>query len=222
VANILLVTPANQPVGEVPAALAMLPHRVTAISGADRALLQAGGADLFVVDGRGDLAKTHTTVQLLVNAKNLKVLLLVPVVSLPVLSGSWGVDDFVVEDTTAAELDARIRLLLESGTQEASITAGPIAIDEDAYTVTVHGHALDLTYTEFELLKFLMQHPGRVFSREQILADVWGFDYFGGTRTVDVHVRRLRAKLGPELESYITTVRNVGYRFSAVRTDTAA
>jgi DNA-binding response OmpR family regulator len=72
---------------------------------------------------------------------------------------------------------------------------------------------LDLTFKEFELLKFLAQHPGRVFSRDQLLREVWGYDYFGGTRTVDVHVRRLRAKLGPENENLIGTVRNVGYRY---------
>ena len=72
---------------------------------------------------------------------------------------------------------------------------------------------LDLTFKEFELLKYLAQHPGRVFSRAQLLQEVWGYDYFGGTRTVDVHVRRLRAKLGSEHETLIGTVRNVGYRF---------
>ena len=77
----------------------------------------------------------------------------------------------------------------------------------------VRGRILDLTYKEFELLKYLAQHPGRVFTRAQLLQEVWGYDYYGGTRTVDVHVRRLRAKLGPEHEALIGTVRNVGYRF---------
>jgi DNA-binding response OmpR family regulator len=76
---------------------------------------------------------------------------------------------------------------------------------------------LDLTFKEFELLKFLAQHPGRVFTRAHLLQEVWGYDYFGGTRTVDVHVRRLRAKLGPEHEALIGTVRNVGYRFVPVK-----
>src|SRR6202043_629154 len=76
---------------------------------------------------------------------------------------------------------------------------------------------LDLTFKEFELLKFLAQHPGRVFTRAQLLQEVWGYDYFGGTRTVDVHVRRLRAKLGTEHEALIGTVRNVGYRFVPVK-----
>jgi DNA-binding response OmpR family regulator len=77
----------------------------------------------------------------------------------------------------------------------------------------VHGRSLDLTYKEFELLRFLAQHPGRVFTREQLLSEVWGYDYFGGTRTVDVHIRRLRAKLD-DLDALIGTVRNVGYRFN--------
>ena len=76
------------------------------------------------------------------------------------------------------------------------------------------GRSLDLTFKEFELLKYLAQHPGRVFTRAQLLHEIWGYDYFGGTRTVDVHIRRLRAKLGPEFEAIIGTVRNVGYRFS--------
>jgi DNA-binding response OmpR family regulator len=88
-----------------------------------------------------------------------------------------------------------------------------VTIDQASYSATVNGVHLDLTYTEFELFRYLAQHPGRVFSRQQLLTDVWGYDYFGGTRTVDVHVRRLRAKLGPEYESVIGTVRNVGYRF---------
>ncbi|HVD64851.1 MAG TPA: winged helix-turn-helix domain-containing protein, partial [Lapillicoccus sp.] len=88
---------------------------------------------------------------------------------------------------------------------------------EATYSARVRGQTLDLTYKEFELLKFLAQHPGRVFSRAQLLQEVWGYDYFGGTRTVDVHVRRLRAKLGSEHEALIGTIRNVGYRFVADR-----
>ena len=88
-----------------------------------------------------------------------------------------------------------------------------MTIDEATYTAKVTGRSLDLTFKEFELLKFLAQHPGRVFTRAQLLQEVWGYDYYGGTRTVDVHVRRLRAKLGTEHEQLIGTVRNVGYRF---------
>ena len=88
-----------------------------------------------------------------------------------------------------------------------------VVIDEVSYQAKVNGRPLDLTFKEFELLRFLAGHPQRVFTREQLLSEVWGYDYFGGTRTVDVHVRRLRAKLG-DMESLIGTVRNVGYRFT--------
>ena len=123
----------------------------------------------------------------------------------------------LVDTAGPAEVDARIRLALaRSGADEertARITAGELVIDEDAYWARIRGTTLDLTYKEFELLKHLAGHPGRVFTRDQLLQEVWGYDYFGGTRTVDVHVRRLRAKLGPEHDALIGTVRNVGYRF---------
>lgn len=93
------------------------------------------------------------------------------------------------------------------------IRNGDLSVDEATYSAKLKGRVLDLTFKEFELIKYLAQHPGRVFTRAQLLQEVWGYDYFGGTRTVDVHVRRLRAKLGPEHESLIGTVRNVGYRF---------
>ena len=117
-----------------------------------------------------------------------------------------------------AEVEARLRLAvgrLTTATASTSglIRAGELTIDPDTYAAKLKGRPLDITYKEFELLKFLAQHPGRVFTRAQLLQEVWGYDYFGGTRTVDVHVRRLRAKLGPENETLIGTVRNVGYRF---------
>jgi DNA-binding response OmpR family regulator len=100
--------------------------------------------------------------------------------------------------------------------------AGELVIDEHSYSAKLRGRTLDLTYKEFELLKYLAQHPGRVFSRAQLLQEIWGYDYFGGTRTVDVHVRRLRAKLGSEYESMIGTVRQVGYKFVVPPTRGAA
>ena len=100
-----------------------------------------------------------------------------------------------------------------TGTAAEEVRSGELVIEEATYSARIRGAPLDLTFKEFELLKFLAQHPRRVFSRSQLLQEVWGYDYFGGTRTVDVHVRRLRAKLGPENEALIGTVRNVGYRF---------
>jgi DNA-binding response OmpR family regulator len=129
-----------------------------------------------------------------------------------------GLDDVLLPTTGPAELDARLRLLVGRrggvASQESSgkITLGELIIDEGTYTARLRGRPLDLTYKEFELLKYLAQHAGRVFTRAQLLQEVWGYDFFGGTRTVDVHVRRLRAKLGSEYESLIGTVRNVGYK----------
>jgi len=222
VARILLVSPANQRAGVPLPALDMLPHEVVPVRGADAALSHQGVVDLIVVDGRADLMQARTTCQLLVTAGQNRVMLLVPVASLPVLTSGWGIDDFVVDTVTAAEMDARVRLLIESTPESSALVAGPLTIDDASYVATAFGNSIDLTYTEFELLKYMVGHEGRVLTREQLLSDVWGYDYFGGTRTVDVHIRRLRAKLGPRLEHCIQTVRNVGYRFSPVRTSDEA
>ena len=135
---------------------------------------------------------------------------------LAALSADWGFDDLLLATAGPAEVDVQLRLAMSPSAASAGdplIQTGNIVIDEAGYSAKLNGAQLDLTYTEFELLKYLAQHPGRVFSRQQLLSDVWGYDYYGGTRTVDVHVRRLRAKLGTEYESMIGTVRNVGYRF---------
>lgn len=129
-----------------------------------------------------------------------------------------GSDDILLPGTGPAEIDARLRLLVGRragavNVENASkVVLGELVIDEGTYTARLRGRPLDLTYKEFELLKYLAQHAGRVFTRAQLLQEVWGYDFFGGTRTVDVHVRRLRAKLGGEYESLIGTVRNVGYK----------
>jgi DNA-binding response OmpR family regulator len=111
---------------------------------------------------------------------------------------------------------------LASNPSSGEIRSGEVIIDESSYTAKIKGRVLDLTFKEFELLKYLAQHPGRVFTRSQLLQEIWGYDYFGGTRTVDVHIRRLRSKLGPEFEAIIGTVRNVGYRFSVQNNQTTA
>ena len=138
-------------------------------------------------------------------------------------------DEIVLDTCSPAELEVRLRLSVARtaapGSSPADTTeeirSGDLHVDEGAYSATLKGRPLDLTFKEFELLKFLAQHPGRVFTRAVLLQEVWGYDYFGGTRTVDVHVRRLRAKLGVEYESLIGTVRNVGYRFVPERPDSS-
>lgn len=167
------------------------------------------GADLVVIDARTDLT----------TAARLAPLLAVPVVlwtcveQLDQVQRAWGLADVVVNGATAAEVAARVRLQLEAAAPTV-LRAAEVVVDADAYRASVAGRPLDLTYTEFELLRFLVANPGRVHTRDDLLAEVWGYDYYGGTRTVDVHVRRLRAKLGPEHDALIETVRNVGYRFS--------
>jgi DNA-binding response OmpR family regulator len=123
-------------------------------------------------------------------------------------------DDLLYPGAPQAEIRVRVAMLRRraGGSTETVVRLGPLVLDVDSYAVTVAGRALDLTYKEFELLRFLAEHPGRVFTRPTLLREVWGYDFYGGTRTVDVHVRRLRAKLGPEHESLVETVRGVGYR----------
>ena len=123
-------------------------------------------------------------------------------------------DEFVYPGAPPAEIGLRVTMLRRrAGVSDGStIRLGPLAIDTDSYRVSASGRSIDLTFKEFELLRFLASRPGRVFTRPALLREVWGYDFYGGTRTVDVHVRRLRAKLGPEYEQLIETVRSVGYR----------
>lgn len=201
---------------ESPDELALLSHTVARASSAAQALLEAETADVLIVDGRTELAAARSACHTLSQSGETPILLIVAATGLAVLTPEWGFSDFITEGSEPAELDARIRILSRSSTDPDVLTAGPIRVDGAAYSASVNGEPLDLTYTEFELLRYLMQHPGRVLSRETLVSQVWGYDYYGGTRTVDVHVRRLRAKLG-QYDSYIGTVRNVGYRFASSR-----
>ena len=122
--------------------------------------------------------------------------------------------DFVMRNATAAECTVRVRQLLWPGSEQTTascVTVDAMTINLATYQVEVDGEPLDLTYLEYALLAFLATHPGRTYSRDALLRHVWGFDYYGGSRTVDVHVRRIRAKLGPELAQHLETVRGVGY-----------
>ena len=195
--------------------LSLLAHDIRGVAADTLALTESARADLVVLDGRADLPGARTMARLFNSSGSTVPLLLVLTESgLAAVAADWGLADVVLDTAGPAEFEARIRLLVTSAANDGLISAGGIVIDDAAYSAMLDGAPLDLTYTEFELLKYLVQHPGRVFSREHLLADVWGYDYYGGTRTVDVHVRRLRAKLGPEHEALIGTVRNVGYRFS--------
>ncbi|MEO9133513.1 MAG: response regulator transcription factor [Jatrophihabitantaceae bacterium] len=223
--ELILLTTASQPTAEVLPALGLLPHRVTVLPLDAGALVDRSPGEAILVDARRDLAAARAFTRVLA-----AIDLSVPVIAvlteggLIAVSAEWTVDDFVLDTAGPAELDARLRLAVERNAAEASPVAdrvdiGELTIDETTYTARLSGTPLDLTYKEFELLKFLAQHPGRVFTRSHLVQEVWGYDYFGGTRTVDVHVRRLRAKLGPEHDAMIGTVRNVGYKFVRPATD---
>lgn len=122
--------------------------------------------------------------------------------------------DFVARAASAAELAARVRALLWPGEEVAAedvVRLEDLTLNLATYQAHVHGEPVDFTYLEYALFEFLVTHPNRVYSREVLLSRVWGTDYFGGARTVDVHVRRVRSKLGPEYSRRLETVRNVGY-----------
>ncbi len=220
-AQLLLLTNALAPSAEVLPALGLLPHQVRVLPAEAAVLVDAPPADAVVVDGRRDLAGARSLCRLLrTTGLSSPLLLVLTEGGMAAVAADWGADDVVLDSAGPAEVEARLRLssgrsrLAEAAEPRTpEIRAGDVVVDEVTYSAKVRGRALDLTYKEFELLKFLAQHPGRVFTRAQLLQEVWGYDYFGGTRTVDVHVRRLRAKLGPEHEALIGTVRNVGYRF---------
>lgn len=223
-ADLLLLTPSTGGSAQVLPALGLLNHRVRVLPVEPSALLDAPDADVLLLDARRDLAAARSTCRLLrATGLGVPLVLILTEGGLTVVTAEWGASDILLEDASPAEVEARLRLVIERSSavdQEdelSEISSGDLTIDAGGYTARVRGRPLDLTYKEFELLKYLAQHPGRVFTRAQLLQEVWGYDYYGGTRTVDVHVRRLRAKLGPEHEQLIGTVRNVGYRFDPPR-----
>lgn len=218
VSSLLLLTNALQPSAEVLPALGLLLHSVRVAPAEGPALVDIPGADVILVDCRRDLPQARSLCQLLQSTgPGCPLMAVVTEGGLAAVTADWGIDDVLLDTAGPAEVEARLRLALGrrqlGDDSPLEIRNGDLSVDEATYSAKLKGRVLDLTFKEFELLKYLAQHPGRVFTRAQLLQEVWGYDYFGGTRTVDVHVRRLRAKLGPEHESLIGTVRNVGYRF---------
>jgi DNA-binding response OmpR family regulator len=219
--TILLLTNALRPSAEILPALGLLLHDVRVAPAEAAALLDAPVCDAVLVDARRDLGHARGLTRLIrTTGVDVPLMAVVTEGGLAAVTADGGVDDVLLDTAGPAEVEARLRLAqgrlaaAQSGDDVPDeIRSGDLVVDEATYTARISGRALDLTYKEFELLKFIAQHPGRVFTRAQLLQEVWGYDYFGGTRTVDVHVRRLRAKLGSEYESMIGTVRQVGYKF---------
>lgn len=227
--TLLLLTNALQASTEVLPSLALLPHQIRILPAEVAALVDAPDADAVLLDARRDLVTVRGVSRLIrTTGIDVPLILVLTEGGLTAVNADWGADDVLLDTAGPAEIEARLRLVIgrlaavrNEEPDSTLIRSGDVVIDEASYTAKLNGRALDLTYKEFELFKFLAQHPGRVFTREQLLQEVWGYDYFGGTRTVDVHVRRLRAKLGPEHEALIGTVRNVGYRFVIPPTTTS-
>jgi DNA-binding response OmpR family regulator len=215
--NILLLTDGS---ADVLPALDLLPYTVQ-LSSLDgwAAAAKDPHATVIMVDACTQLSQARAACRALRgSAPAVPVIALIRESGLAAVGADWCIDDFVLTTAGPAEVAARLSMAVgrrgqENATGDDMVHIGELTIDPHSYTIKLRGEALALTYKEFELLKYLAQHPGRVFSRDQLLREVWGYDYFGGTRTVDVHVRRLRAKLGPRCETMIGTVRQVGYKF---------
>lgn len=230
--DITLMTSCAAPAKVLPS-LTLLSHRVRVVPMEPSSMLKMPEDTILLVDAREDLSLAKSLCSI-VRASNLtmSIILILTEGGFTVVNPSWGVNDVMLTTASPAEVEGRLRLAAKravSADSSSSSTvadstsvevnsngqmcSGDLVVDTQSYTVSLHGKPIDLAYKEFELLKYFVQHPRRVFTRAHLLQEVWGYDYYGGTRTVDVHIRRLRAKLGVEYEHVIGTVRNVGYRF---------
>ena len=232
--KVLLLTGTPETAADILPSISLLDHVVTVGPATSDAVLPgpaspahartASPPDVVLIDARGHLVKAKELLgQLAALDLGIPMLVVISEGAWAAITAEWGVDDVLLHTAGPGEVEARIRLAVGRVVSPVAATgpahpavevrSGELVIDETTYSARIRGYTLDLTFKEFELLKFLAQHPKRVFTRSQLLQEVWGYDYFGGTRTVDVHVRRLRAKLGSENEALIGTVRNVGYKF---------
>jgi len=191
------------------------------LGGLDHDAMLKRAPDLIVVEAGDELLRANRAIRKLREHGPLvetPALVAITVARLPALDFSVGFDDFVLLPVIPAELYGRLRQLdwktARFGSDEV-FKIDDLVIDVAGYEAHVGGHRLDLTHQEFELLRFLAQHRGRVFTRDQLLERVWGYQYAGGSRTVDIHIRRIRAKLGHAAGSLIETVRHVGYKMRA-------
>lgn len=178
--------------------------------------LKAGDYNLLIIDI--NIFESDDLIQFYLSKyrkkiQNLPVLLVLRVNNLDQILSEWFYDDFILYPFRKGEISVRINGLLKNLVQDDNIiTGGNLIINLGEYSVYLNDKKIELTYKEFEILRLLMQNKGVVFSRKDLLSTIWGIEYIGGTRTVDVHIRRLRGKLGDEFNSLIETVRNVGYK----------
>ena len=176
-------------------------------------LAPSATVDLVIFEDRGSATASWENVESIVEGRGCPLLIIVNESDVEHLEfPTFTTYDFVVHGASQAECAARVRRLLQ--TAESATSQDNMTINLATYQVSVADEPIDFTYLEYALLSFLVQHAGHTFSRDALLQHVWGFDYYGGSRTVDVHVRRIRAKLGPELSQRLETVRGVGYLWS--------
>lgn len=200
---------------ELAAALAIGGIRPTNVDSLELATPEAVSAwSVLVVDLGDEPMRRLRHIESLVENSGLPVLAVAHTAQFALVEQATGVADFIAHPPDSAEIAVRLRRLADTSSGVDSILSfEDLVLNPLTYQASLAGDPLDLTYMEYELLRFFVEHRGRVWTREQLLSKVWGYDYFGGARTVDVHVRRLRAKLGEERAGWIVTVRSVGYRF---------
>jgi DNA-binding response OmpR family regulator len=170
-------------------------------------------ADILLVELGDQPIRRLREVSRIAEAIGLPIVLAVSTDQLALMESTAGVSDFVTAPFDPLEVRLRVHRLTAEASNDHVVVFKDLELNTLNYQATLAASPIDLTFMEYELLRFLVQNPVRVWSREQLLSKVWGYDYYGGARTVDVHIRRLRSKLGEERASWITTVRSVGYRF---------
>ena len=200
-------------------ALEFLDHTIAVAALSPEGLSLLGDADVLLIDATRDLAGASAACRAAASAElERPILVVVSEGSLAAVKVTWGFDDWLLPSAQPAEVETRLRLVADRSrarSRQGSASIGDLDIDPDTYVVRLRDRVLDLTFREFELLRHLATNPGRVFTRGQLLSEVWGYDYYGGTRTVDVHIRRLREKL-PRLTEALVTVKQFGYRLEPV------
>ncbi|MHB8104545.1 MAG: response regulator transcription factor [Dehalococcoidales bacterium] len=216
--QLLIITGATKTAELIRASLA--PHDFTCTNSNYQDALKAAAQqppDLALLDiPDGDSDTAWELIENLKKVRNLTIIALISSETAASLDNRQGIDDFMLHPYDEVELLLRINRLLKKtpgadGNEE--ITCNGLTIDLVTCEVTVDGRKADLTFKEYELLKLMARNRGRVFTREALLDKIWGYDYYGGDRTVDVHMRRLRSKIEDATHTYIETVRNIGYRF---------
>ncbi|HSJ27676.1 MAG TPA: response regulator transcription factor [Acidimicrobiia bacterium] len=201
----------SEPVAVALAIAGLTPKLVDSIADPDSG--ETGDWSVLVVELGDEPMRRLRLIGDLFAATGVPVLVVADPAQFPLVEQATGVADFVSNPPDAAELGVRIRRMIRQEAHDEVLIHVDLELNPLTYQASLGGAPLDLTFMEYELLRFFIENRARVWTREQLLSKVWGYDYYGGARTVDVHVRRLRAKLGEERSSWITTVRSVGYRF---------